>query len=105
MHLIQVSSTYAGQHRNVLLSVVREGDWLSVDARSRLDLPQRLAGVGVDRDEFACFLAREQQAATGGDDGGILQEVEQGCAPTLLCRQGIDRVHMADRLSGWVWRR
>src|SRR4029453_19674741 len=56
-----------GKHRNVLLAVARPRDRLRVDARAGLELPERLAGLGVDGDELAGHLAGEKGAASRGE--------------------------------------
>src|SRR5258706_8648105 len=55
----------ARQHGYVLLAFVRVSDWRRIDRRAGLELPQLLAVVLVERDDFAGELAGEQQAAVG----------------------------------------
>src|SRR5262245_64180360 len=62
---VPVEPADAGQHGDVLPALVRVSDRHGVDARSGLELPHDLAAVGIDCDEFAGFLAGEQQAAAG----------------------------------------
>src|SRR5579872_3853295 len=60
--LVCVHAAEARQNRDVLLTLVGVGDRLRVDAGAGLELPQRLAVLGVDGDELAGLLAGEQQA-------------------------------------------
>ena len=63
---VPVETTYARQDRDVLLSVMREGNRLSIDARSSLELPHCHAGIRIDRDELTGFLPGEEQSAARG---------------------------------------
>src|SRR5258708_34764444 len=85
--------------RGVLASVMREGNRLSIDARSSLELPHCLPGIRIDGDEFTGFFAGEEQSATRGYDGRPMRMVEQGRAPTRFGGNGVGRIDKPDGLS------
>src|SRR5499427_10790077 len=56
---VPVEPADPGQHRHVLPALVRVSDRHGVDARSSLELPDDLAGIGIDPNELAGFLTGE----------------------------------------------
>src|SRR5262249_14446690 len=70
-----------------------------VDARASLKLPQRLAVLGVERDELAGLLTGEQEAAAGRQHRRPVLVVIKWHPPALLAGEWVDRVHMADGLA------
>src|SRR5262245_8188637 len=57
------AATAPGQHRHVLLALMGISDGWCIDARSRLELPQLLSVIAIERDHFAGELAGKQQSA------------------------------------------
>src|SRR6266851_1523151 len=62
---VPVQPADAGQHGDVLPALMRVSDRDGVDTRPGLELPNDLAGVGIDCNEFAGLFAGKQQAAAG----------------------------------------
>src|SRR6266545_1927018 len=96
---VPIETADARQHRDVLLAVVAVGDGLRVDAGAGLELPDLLAVLDVERDEFAGLLAGEQEAAAGDEVRRPDRMVGQRHAPLLFAGERIDRVDVAPRLA------
>src|SRR5262249_11518635 len=96
---VPIETADARQHRDVLLAVVGIGDGLRVDAGAGLELPDLLAVLDVERDEFAGLLTGEQQPAAGDEVGRPDRMVGQRHAPLLFAGERIDRVDVAPRLA------
>src|SRR5262245_52586124 len=77
-----------------------KGDRRRVDARAGLELPKRLAGVLVERDELTRGLAREQEPAAGGEHSRRTRNVGQRYFPLALSGERIERNEVADHLAG-----
>ena len=78
---------------------MRVGDGRRIDARSGLELPQRLAGPLVEGDHLAGQLAREHQPAAGHQHPCGAGHVGQRDLPLLLSGQRIDRHQVADHIA------
>ena len=63
------------RNRDVLLAVDCVGDDAAVHAGADVEPPQQVAGLGVQRFDEAVAGAEEQQAATGGQQGRVRDEV------------------------------
>src|SRR5215813_62319 len=87
--------------RHVLPAIVGVGDGGGIDARTDLELPQRLAGVGIEGQEFAGQLAGEYQPAVGCQHSGCTRIVSQRSLPFLLASYRIDRYKSTHDLAGF----
>src|SRR5439155_19105415 len=82
----------------VLLAVPLPGDRLPDDAGRGLEFEQRLAGVGIERDELAGELAGEDEAARGHERAGEVRALV-GHRPLGLAGERVDRAGIAARLG------
>src|SRR5258708_10341606 len=93
----RIDAADAAGHGDVLPAVLLPGDRLSLDARAGLELPQLLAGVGVESLELTGELTAEDHAARRRQHA---REARQSARrlPLVLSRQRIDRLQIAARL-------
>src|SRR5437667_10598000 len=84
---VPVEPADAGQHGDVLSTLVRVSDRDGVDTRPGLELPNDLAGVGIDCTELAGLFASEQQAAAGGQHRRPNPELHPWHTPLLPRRE------------------
>ena len=54
----------------VFFSIYRVGHGAGVDGSAHLEVPEGLAGIGVEGDEVAFGVAGEDEASSGGEDAG-----------------------------------
>src|SRR5262249_32164636 len=95
----------AGGDRHVLLALVGVGDRRRIDARAGLELPERLAGVLVERHELAGELAGEHDPAAGRQHAGRAAHTLQWGFPFALTGERIKRNEITDhvvRLDLWL---
>src|SRR5438552_240414 len=86
----------AGLHRDVLLAVDLERSRHPGNARAGRELPQDLAGPGVERAEHAVVgAAREQQSAAGGEYRTPIERRQVG-RPNLFAGIEIPGLQLAD---------
>src|SRR3954453_5217135 len=79
----------AGRHGDVLPAVDAVAARAAVVATAALELPQLLAGAGVERVELARGLAGEDEVAAGRQDGGAHRDVVLP-APLLAARPRVE---------------
>src|SRR5215475_10621150 len=99
---VPIETADARQHRDVLLAVMGIGDGLRVDAGAGLELPELLAVLDIERDEFTGLLAGEQEPTAGDEVRRPDRMVGQRHAPLLLAGERIDRVDVAPWLAAIV---
>src|SRR3954447_25608194 len=92
----RVDAAIAARHGDILHAVLLPGHRLSLDARAGLELPELLAGVGIEGLELAGQGAREYDAARGRQHAGEARDVAW-CFPLRLAGHGIDRLQMTAR--------
>src|SRR4029453_17061963 len=86
----------AHRHRDVLLAVDAVSHRAAVVAAAALELPQLVAGAGVECDELTGRSAGEHQVAGRGDDRGRHRVV---VAPSpLLLAVGVERTDGASHV-------
>ena len=68
------NSGSTGIHRDVLLAIDFIGDRAGTDRRSRLEAPQLIAILRVEREEIAIGLPDEQQVGCGSQDAVAMRE-------------------------------
>src|SRR2546430_2491917 len=62
-----------------------------IDGRPGLELPQRLPGVLIERDELAVEQSREQKAAVGRQHSGRARRLNERDLPFFLAAQRVCR--------------
>src|SRR5579883_104914 len=92
----RVDAAIAGVDGNVLHAILLPGHRLTLDARAGLELPQLLAGVGVEGFELAGQLAGEDDATGGRQHAREARNVARHF-PFGLAGHGIDRLERAAR--------
>src|SRR4051794_8584023 len=92
--LEHIDAAGAARHRDVLLAVALPGHRLADDAGRRLELPQHLAAVGVDREELAGQRPGEDEAAGGGERAVPVRALEAEL-PFALAGERIDGLEEA----------
>src|SRR4051812_41596895 len=92
----RVDAAVAGSDGNVLHAVLLPGHRLSLDAGAGLELPELLAGLGIESLELAGQRAREHDAAPSRQHAREARNVAW-CLPLRLAGHGINRLQMAAR--------
>src|SRR5512144_1602155 len=85
----------AGDHGHVLLAVLLPGDGRADDAGAGVELPQLLAGLGVEGLQVALGGPGEDQAAVGGEDAAPVHAPVVSL-PDDLPGGGLDGLERAD---------
>src|SRR5258706_6717006 len=94
-----VESAQSRQYRHVLPAFVRPRNRHGVDAGTRAELPQLLAGIRVEREKLAGVLAAEKQAASGRQHRRGNLEIAHRDAPFRRGGQWVDRFDVADDVA------
>src|SRR5579864_2071179 len=90
----RVDATDAARYGDILHAVLLPRDRLSLDARPRLEVPELLAAIGVERLEFAGELACEDDPARCGEHAREARQLARRL-PFGFAGQGIDRLQDA----------